>query len=252
MAADRAFVIIKIIAVSTTAKALPSVLLDPSPNYKRILIPVKPTTDSSQVTMSALVEDVNISTEYFDALSRPFQTVIKQASPLKKDYVIPYYFDEFATLSTQYLPYVQQTDNTNDGKIKPDPFGSDSAFYKSVFPNEQINYSQRFFDGSPLQRVVKTTAEGNSWTGAGRGISYNWRANKAGDSVRLWLIDITSEDDVPTTSSVYAAGNLMFTETTDERGVKTISYADELGRTVLTKAQVSTFIFLFLKPVCSM
>lgn len=224
---------------SATAKILPGWYGDISRNYKRVLTPVMPTTDSSRVTNNAWADSVLITTQYFDELSRPYQTVIKQASPSKKDYVVPSYYDEFNRPSTQYLPFVQQTGNTDDGKYKTGQFINDSAFYKSVFPNEQVIYGETTYDVSPVQRVLKTTAVGNSWTGAGRGISYNQRANKASDSVRLWMIGITSEDDVPTTTSTYSVGSLLVNEIIDERGVKAITYTDELGRTVLAKTQVA-------------
>jgi RHS repeat-associated protein len=212
---------------------------DPSPYYLRTLVPMKPTTDSSQVNINALVEEISVTTQYRDALSRPVQTVIRQASPLKKDYVVPVYYDEFGNVSTGYLPYVQQTDNTNDGKFKDNALLSDSAFYKSFFPDEQIYYSRQILDGSPLQQITKVTAEGNSWTGANRGISYGRRANTVADSVRLWVVNIVGEDDVPSTTLRYQAASLLVQETTDEKGIKSVSYTDELGRTVMTKTQLA-------------
>jgi hypothetical protein len=224
---------------SATAKALPSYNPTPSGNYLRTLIPVMPTTDSARVTISAWADTVNITTQYFDSLSRPLQTVSKQASPSKNDYVSPNTYDEFGRMINAYLPYSQTTGNNNNGKFKATQFTYDSTFYKTNFPNEAINYSQAMYDASPLQRVVKTTAPGNSWTGANVGISNTWRANATTDSVRLWTIAISTEDDVPATTSTYTAGSLFVTETTDERGVKTVTYKDELGRTILTKQQVS-------------
>lgn len=224
---------------SATAKPLPPLQLVPSKYYLRTSVPLKPTTDSGQVTMSSLVEDVNISTRYFDELGRPQQTVIKQASPAKNDYVSPVAIDEFGNAPTGYLPYVQQSGNTNDGKYKANSFYYDSVFYKTLFPNEQIYYGQQSYDGSPLQRTTKTTAPGNSWTGAGKGISYMQRANTLADSVRLWIIPINNENDIPVTDSIFKAGTLFVNETTDERGIKTVVYNDELGRTVLTKTQLA-------------
>jgi RHS repeat-associated protein len=225
---------------SATAKLLPFWYPDISRNYQRVLTPVMPTTDSSRVTINAWADSVLITTQYFDEVSRPYQTVIKQASPSKKDYVVPSYFDEFNRPSLGYLPFVQQTSNINDGKYKLSQFINDSSFYKSAFPNEQIIYNQTTYEISPLQRVLKTTAEGNSWTGAGRGISYSQRANTVSDSVRLWAVAITGEDDVPTTTATYSAGSLLVNEVMDERGVKAVTYTDELGRTVLTKTQVAS------------
>jgi RHS repeat-associated protein len=223
-----------------TARLLPSWYPDISWYYQRVLTPVMPTSDSSRVTMNAWADSVLITTQYFDEVGRPYQAVIKQASPSKKDYVVPSYFDEFNRPSVQYLPFVQQTNNTNDGKYKLSQFVNDSAFYKAVFPNEQVIYSQATYEISPLERVLKTTAEGNSWTGANRGISYSQRASAAADSVRLWTIGISGEDDVPSTTSIYAAGGLFVNEVADERGVKAVTYIDELGRTVLTKTQVAS------------
>jgi RHS repeat-associated protein len=223
-----------------TAKPLPSYYPSPSTNYLRTLVPVMPTADSGRVTFNAYADSVNISTQYFDALNRPLQTVIKQASPNKHDYVSIDVYDEFGRITTAYLPYVQQISNTNDGKFKLNQFINDSSFYKTTFPNEQINYSQATYDASPLQRVLKSSAPGNSWTGAGVGISNSWRSNTTSDSVRLWTIAISSEDDIPTTTSTYIAGSLSIQETTDERGVKMVLYKDELGRTILTKSQIST------------
>lgn len=82
-------------------------------------------------------------------------------------------------------------------------------------------------------------APGNSWAGSNKGISDSERANTASDSVRIWSINITSEDDIPTSTSAYPAGSLLVKDITDERGNETISYIDELGRTILTKTQLS-------------
>ncbi len=224
---------------SATPKALPSYNETPARDYLRVLVPVMPTKDSSRITINAAADSVNISTSYFDDMGRPLQTVIKQASPLKKDEVVPDAYDEFGRTVTSYLPFVQQTSNTNDGKFKTSQFTGDSSFYKSNFPNESINYGQTVFEPSPLQRVTKQLAPGNSWAGAGVGISATWKANTASDSVRLWTIAISSENDVPATTATYSAGSLAVQQVTDERGVKTVTYVDELGRTILTKQQVS-------------
>ena len=225
---------------SATPKALPSYNPIPSVNYLRTLVPVMPTTDSARVTINAWADSVITTTEYFDMLTRPLQTIIKQASPSKNDYVAPATYDEFGRTGVSYLPYPQSTGNNNDGRIKPTPFTYDSTFYKSNFSNESINYGLVTYDATPMERVLKTTAPGNSWTGANVGTSNTWSANVASDSIRLWTIAISTEDDVPSTSSMYAAGSLLVTQTTDEHGIKMIAYKDELGRTILTKQQASS------------
>ncbi len=233
------------IPTTATAPAVASALRLPSDysqipsNYLREFAPQIPVTDSAQVNMSALPENILIRTDYIDLFGRKIQSVAKQASPLKNDVVAPYLFDELGRNPLNYLPFISQSDNYNDGTFKKNAFYQDSVFYKGLFPNEQINYGITQFDNSPFNIAIKTTAPGNSWTGAGVGISYTHRSNTASDSVRLWTIAISTEDDVPTTSAVYSAGTLTVQQATDERGNKSVVYTDELGREILTKTQLS-------------
>ncbi len=224
---------------AAVAKPLPY-YIEPSKNYLRVLSPVMPLQYPRLISISSPVDSVLAVTQYFDELHRPIQKIIKQASPLKKDNVILNWYDEFGRPGDPYLPYTAQTANTDDGKFKVNPFLADSAFNKSMYPSEQIYYAEQKYDGSPLNRLTKTTAVGNSFTGSGIGISQGWRANTAADSVVLWTVAITSEDDVPVKWGLYAAGSLMLQETTDERGIKIITYVDENGKTILTKKQLAT------------
>ncbi len=210
----------------------------PSKIFQRILVPLKPTQDSSEVTLNAIPEHVVVTTNYLDKLGRPIQNVTKQGSPTKKDVVSTVYYDEFGRTTTQFLPYTQQTGNTNDGKFKTNALVYDSIFYKSLFPNEHTIYSKTNLDASPLQRLVKAMPEGDDWAGANRGKAVMQRINTTADSVRLWMIDINSEDDVPTTSTYYNAGSLIVEEGIDEKGISKIIYKDQTGKIVLSKVQL--------------
>jgi RHS repeat-associated protein len=206
--------------------------------YSREIIPLIPTTDSSLVNANQVVDNVLVTTTYTDGLGRPIQNVVRQGSPLKKDIVTPVAYDVYGRATTAYMPYVQQTGNTNDGKYKTYALQQDSAFYKTLYPNENAFYSQTQYDASPLGRVLKTLAVGNNYIGANRGKSLVQRANTVNDSVRLWLIAITSEDDIPTTTSTYNAGALLVDEGTNEQGKKAMLYKNERGQVVLSKIQI--------------
>jgi len=206
--------------------------------YERVLVPKKPIQDSSLVVLSALPEDVSIATNYFDYLGRPIQSVVKQSSPLKKDQVAPVQYDVYERVPIQYLPYTQQSSNSDDGKFKHTALYFDSSFFRAQYPDEDAFFSKTFFDASPIQRVLKVTAEGDSWTGSNVGKSFSQRANTALDSVRLWTIDINSEDDVPSTSMVYQPGSLLVEEVTDEKETKKVVFKDEMGKVVLLKVQL--------------
>lgn len=214
-------------------------VLNASLFYKRAFTPKIPVTDPANVSMGSAIEDVDITTSYVDGMGRPLQTVTKQVSPLKKDVVVPAAYDAWGNIYYNYLPYTAQTGNTDDGKIKTSPFTADSAFYKSLFPEEDIYYGKTIQDGSPLNKITKQMGPGNSWAGSNKGISYAERANDLSDSVRVWSININNADDIPTATTIYPAGTLLVQTTTDERGKKAVSYINERGETVLTKTQLS-------------
>ena len=220
-------------------KPTPVYAPNPAKNFLRTFVPQKPIQDSSLVNMAALIEDVFATTQYFDELGRPLQTVTRQVSPLKKDYVAPVVFDGFGLTSVQYLPYVAQTGNADDGYIKTQAIKADSAFYKTMFAGERIYYGQQFYDGSPLGRVIRQNAPGNSWNDSDYSVRPTTRANTTADSVRIWAMAISSEDDVPTTTAIYPAGSLIVQEIRDERGIKSVAYTDELGRKIMSKAQLA-------------
>jgi RHS repeat-associated protein len=218
------------------AKPLPHPM-EISLNFMRELTPIVPTQDASTLTIASSIDSILATTKYFDELRRNIQTVVKQASPSKKDYVILAAYDEYNRQSTQYLPYAATSD---DGAFKPNAFKEDSAFFKTLYPTEQVIYGQTIYDGSPFNTVTKTLAIGNEWGGAGIGPTYKTRANTLADSVVLWRINILNEDDLPTKLAYYVAGSLMVQEVTDERGIKAIVYTDQAGRRVLSKTQLAT------------
>ncbi len=206
--------------------------------YQRVLVPLKPITDASEVVLNARPEDVAITTTYTDYNGRTIQTVSRQASPKMNDVVIPVVYDKFGRRSAEYLPYVQLTNNMDDGKYKDSMLLRDSLFYHNLFPEENYYFSRTFFDASPLQRILNTTSPGNSWAGQNKGRSALQWANSKFDSVYYWTIDITGENDLPVTENFYIDGSLIAEQVTDEDGKRQIMYKDEFGHIVLTRIQV--------------
>ena len=211
----------------------------PSKMFERVYVPMKPYQDSMGININALAEHLSTATNYYDYLGRPLQSVVKQSSPAKKDLVAPIDYDIFGRSLVGYLPYIQQASNTDDGKYKSNALVHDSAFYRGLFPNEDAFYSKNYTDASPLQKILKVTPQGDSWTGANMGKTFIQRANTTLDSVRLWLIDINTETDAAATTTTYTAGSLIVDEVLDEKGAKKIVYNDELGRTILVKVQLA-------------
>jgi len=147
---------------------------------------------------------VKQSTQYVDGLGRPLQTVSRQATPGEdpKDIVMPVIYDNLGREVFKYLPYGKSNDgNYNDGSFKLNPFAEQEVFYKSVFKDagnnlmydgEQVLYSKTEYESSPLNRVTKAMAAGNSWAGSSKGTVQQYLLNNANDAVRIWNIANTS------------------------------------------------------------
>jgi RHS repeat-associated protein len=221
--------------VVTGVKLLPAPYTSTPANYLRSYSPQVPMQDSSLVNMAAIVEEVQTSISYTDGYGRTIQTVAKQLSPTKKDNVGVANYDAFGRAATVAYPSYVATDG--NGVFKQNAFAQDSAFYKAMYPAEQVIYSQMQYDGSPMNIPVKGLAQGNDWGGANRGKSLAHRSSTLADSVRYFTINIINEDDLPTSTATYLPSTLSVREITDERGIKSITYTDLAGRTILTKTQ---------------
>lgn len=216
-------------------------------NYVRTWQPLKPyTAEADVISSSRMVEEVNRATQYIDGLGRPLQTVGWQAAPGKLDIVAPVVYDEFGREKYKYLPYT----SGNTGGFNTDPFAaaiyspssSDASALKNLYPGESVFYSQTDYEASPLSRVEKTMAPGNSWAGSNLGTRAQYLVNTVDDKVRSWTIGfvtpIGDAVNIPATASAYDAGQLYKNVAIDERGYQTVEYKDKEGRVVLKKVQI--------------
>jgi RHS repeat-associated protein len=186
--------------------------------------------------LTAGIDSVKMFTEYMDGLGRAMQTVAWQTSPGKKDLVAPKIYDAFGRETHTYLPYASSSAN---GLLKTDPFAEQTAFMTQQHSGESIFYSENRFEASPLQRLQKTLAPGNSWAGADKGVSTQYLLNETSDSVQVW--DISFEPgSIPVSTHTYAAAQLFETHTTDEENNSIVEYTDREGKVVLKKVQVRT------------
>ena len=190
--------------------------------------------DAATVDQLISTVDVLQSTQFFDGIGRPDQTVIRQVSPLGKDMVTPQVYDPFGRESLQYLPYVS---SSTDGNYKDNAIRELATFNNTQFPGEQFYYSQTVFEESPFNRPQYTYPAGMSWLGNNRGIFNEYLFNNAGDSVRIWNID-TVMGSKPVNSGMYAAGQLYKNAATDEAMHLVIEYKDKEGHVILKKTKL--------------
>ncbi|MES1160757.1 MAG: DUF6443 domain-containing protein [Bacteroidota bacterium] len=241
--------------VATTPSGYTSGGVSPQVNWIKVRDAMGRITDTTTFATAAY-GDVKETAQYFDGLGRPLQTVVRQMTPGNQplDVITPVIYDSFGREVYKYLPYVQTTGNSSDGGFKRDPFTDQKNFYQNVYPSEQpaytgeqVYYSQTQYESSPLNRVLKTMAPGNSWAGSGNGVSQQYLVNTTSDSVVIWNItsdtltdtgnDITT--NIPTAAGYYPAGQLYKNVTIDEQGHAVVEYKDMEGQVVLKKVQLN-------------
>jgi RHS repeat-associated protein len=224
-------------------------------NYVRVCDVQVPITDAT-VIMSRPLREVKMSTQYFDGLGRPVETVVRQGSVITGsspvDLVTPQTYDEFGREVRKYLPFAANGGGAIiDGSFKPDPFDQQVNFYSNVNTNSPIKgqgetfyYSKTEYEPSPLNRVDRTYAAGNSWvSGSGKGVQVKYWVNTDNDGVRIWNVqDVTNSFgtySTPSTGGVYAAGQLYKNVTQDENDKQIIEFKDKDGKVVLKKVQLT-------------
>lgn len=231
-----------------TAPATATAITQPAPyantvkvNYIRTKEATAPITSETAFNAAAF-DQVKQTTQYFDGLGRPIQTVVKEASPMqggvRKDLVTAQVYDQFGREAYKYLPFAA---TTNNGNFKLDPFIQQASFSATQYPGEQVYYGYTQFEASPLNRPTKTLAPGNSWAGSNRGVSMSYEINGY-EEVALWGLD---ESGAPYSESWYNPGELFKTITFDEHNKRVVEYKDKEGKVILKKVEIETGAEIF-------
>ncbi len=219
-------------------------------NYVRTWDAVAPTTDATTLNTASDPAQARMTTQYLDGLGRPLQTVVKKGSLVTnpgnptsastaKDMVSAVEYDGVGREQFKYLPFVA---NSSVGSFKTDPFGQQASFSAAQYPGESFYYGQTVFESSPLNRVQKSMAPGDSWVGAGRGGTIKNLFNTDPDGVRAWTVtNGTNLGDFGSYASgtAYSSGQLYKTITEDERGKQVVEFKDKEGKVILKKLQLT-------------
>ena len=187
------------------------------------------------------IHQVQQSVQYVDGLGRPLQSIVRQASPGlsgNRDIVTHFIYDDYGRQLKQYLPMK----STNNNLSFVDNFLIDqSAFYNNHFTGTSEGsyaFSESQLEASPLNRVKKQAAPGQTWSVDGdHTVDMIYRNNTVADDVRKIILIA----DSITAAADYPAGELMVVITTDENtGInegETQEFTDKLGRVILKKVK---------------
>jgi RHS repeat-associated protein len=209
-------------------------------NYIRSYATRVPFTDTTGIAARPVAE-VQQTTDYFDGLGRPVQTVYKQVTPLLSDKVLFNLYDTAGRQAITYIPYVPTAGNVNDGLFKLDAVADVSRFYNDNALNPGTKGEAAFFfrteyEPSPLNRVSKTYSPGRSWAkeGGNRPKQFLYKTNLISDSIRQWTI---SGSSIPTSAGIYPARQLDKFIVIDQKGGKVIEFKDKEGHLIASKIQ---------------
>jgi RHS repeat-associated protein len=215
---------------------------------------------SAQVLPHLTIDEIKITTAYFDGLGRPLQTVQKSGSPERKDVVQPFVYNEFGFETRKYLPVVLGV----NGKYKTHSSiltgGGDytglADTYTGVDPLVAIDakpFAETVLDLSPLQRSIKTGSPGVAWQPVGTAsysstdqtIKQDYQRNIDGE-VKIWTYIapvIQSTLGLVKSTATYTQKELFVFKTKDEDNNEIIEYKDKGGKVVLKKVAVSATEF---------
>lgn len=194
----------------------------------------EPTTNAApeNVTTKSRIDQIT----YFDGLGREKVSII---SPKNKDLIT----FGIGDIGIEFLNPSLATKITYDGfgrvdqEFLPGVVG-DISYTENItysdYPETSNVFSQKQYENSPLNRVLKQGAPGAIWdVNTNQAIKFNYQTNN-NDNVLVFGVDASN-----TLNSVsnYPNYSLYKTTTTDENGQPIIDFKDKEGRIVLKRIQ---------------
>lgn len=126
-------------------------------NYIHTIVPTIETTNVTSLLQSQKIETI----AYFDGLGRPKQNIGVRAGGGNQDVITYIEYDAFGRQVKDYLPYAEVS---SCGLYRSDALSSSESFYNSdKYENTTNPYSEKQFEASPLNRVLKQAAPGIDW-----------------------------------------------------------------------------------------
>ncbi len=184
---------------------------------------------------------------YFDGLGRPIQQIAQGQSATGKDIITHTEYDTFGRQAKDYLPFVGSNNNMAfdaNGQVNTNSFYNNPAMVQQVtgFP-----FSEKQFEASPLNRVLKQAAPGDAWKmGSTNEIKLDYQTNIGGE-VKNFLVTTTWNStsnlyDISISDGGFYAPNQLYRNITyDENanavttGGTTEEFKDKEGRVVLKR-----------------
>ncbi|AOW20774.1 hypothetical protein LPB138_08830 [Urechidicola croceus] len=193
--------------------------------------------------VNAVDNDKIESVTYYDGLGRPIQTVNLRAGGQKQDIVTHIEYDALGRQLKEYLPYAE---TTNNGIFRTNALTSTESFYNtSKYENTLNPFSEKLFDNSPLNRVIKQAAPGEDWAlSSDHTIKFDYSLN-IDNEVKFYKVEFENDNtEKPTLvyDGFYLENQLYKNIVKDENWTindglnhTTEEFKDKLGRVILKR-----------------
>ena len=213
---------------------------------------IKPKKAVKAANFQSLAKDEMIqNVTYLDGLGRPVQTTAINQGGDGSDLITPIEYDGFGRQEKEYLPFSLPNPGSQYPRIDTQTainnaisFYNTGEYYHTTNP-----FSQKKFENSPLNRVLKQAAPGKEWAmGEGHEIKIDYQTNKSNE-VRLFEV-ITTWDAVSGLYDIsfwdngyYEENELYKTITYDENSAanpveedgSTVEFKNKEGQVVLKR-----------------
>src|SRR5690554_3751932 len=165
-----------------TVVFFPVLVLSQSTNQNYVKSTTYKKATTTPLTASPDAADGLVNVTYFDGLGRPVQQVAHKQSATGKDIITHIEYDQFGRQVKDYLPYASQS-QSNMAYIDGLTAVSETISYYQTNFGDAYPFSEKQFENSPLNRVLKQGAPGEAWqvTTAliDQTIKFNYTANSA-------------------------------------------------------------------------
>ncbi|WP_347052237.1 DUF6443 domain-containing protein, partial [Flavobacterium olei] len=131
-------------------------------NFIYTIAPKKAVQSANLNTLTK--DEMNQNLTYFDGLGRPVQSRVIGQGGNGEDLITSVEYDGFGRQIREHLPFAAADNGTNYPKIDTSTIlSSSNSFYSSLYEGGSNPYSEKQFEPSPLNRILKQAAPGNSW-----------------------------------------------------------------------------------------
>lgn len=205
------------------------------------------TNTENYIRTRAYLDSVSITTpgankietvQYYNGLGKEKQVVNVKASPLGNDLVIPTVYDFAGRQSREYLPIPQSS--TSNGEIYQQAAGNVAFPIPDItnFYNGEKIFTEKFFENSPIDRVLQQKTAGTQWDT--HPLQYTYEFNN-GDEVKRYTATFNYDNNEAkiVLSGNYAVNTLSKNTISDEDGNQSIEYQNAEGQIILVRKVLS-------------